>query len=149
MAESIASDGPAVEAMNALVRNEPMRKDIVDDISKGKVKAEKSDLIQAIRLGCDYWMTDPAIQQNNIFGACRDAIKTWQDGNMSEIDSRTDKYVLAYFRDLCTVTELMVENASKHGSDEHVQQLLHGHREVRNHPSKYQLDNKVFFGGHS
>ena len=68
MAESSAPDGPGTEAMSALVKNKPMRKNIIDDICKGKVTAEKSDLIQAIDVGSDYWMTYQTVKQNTKLG---------------------------------------------------------------------------------
>jgi hypothetical protein len=149
MAESCASDGPAAEAMNALVKNKPMSKNIIDDICKGKVVAEKSDLVRAIRIGCDYWMTDPTVKQNPILGPTRDSVKAWHDTTMNDIELYTHKYLQTYFRDLCTVTEIMVEKAMKHGGEEHIQELLHGRPEVQNQPSKYQLQSKVFFGDQS
>lgn len=143
------SSGLAAQAMYALTRNQAMREDIVDDISQGMVEASNSDLIEAIRLCCEFWSNDPVVKQGLYMGPCRAGIVSWytENENNNAIESGTNELLLPFFRDLCTSTELLLLNIDQVGSDEHREQVLRG-RNAQNRPSVYQIEFKVNFGEH-
>jgi hypothetical protein len=91
------SRGPAAQAMYALTRNRAMRKDIVDDISNGKVEVWKSDLIEAIRIAGKFWSDNPVVQPGLYMDPCRAGIVAWYSENNSNLQARTSEFLLPCF----------------------------------------------------
>jgi hypothetical protein len=131
--------GPATQAMQAIITNQPVGEGMIDAISKGETEVIDQDLLQALGDGFEFLGMNAVMQQNLYMQTTKQMVVKWYMDEHSSLYSCSREELLKYFTDMCTIIEKILIAVDKGGDENHKQALLHG-RGVQNRPSTDQND---------
>jgi hypothetical protein len=131
--------GPATQAMQAIITNQPVGEGVIDAISKCETEVIDQDLLQALGDGFEFLGMNAVMQQSLYLQTTKQMVVKWYMQEYSSLYSWSREELLKYFTDMCTIIEKILIAVDNGSNDNHKQTLLHG-RAVQNRPSTYQND---------
>lgn len=129
----------ATETIETLIENRDIGSPTIDQICKND-QVLQSDLINAIRIGCDFWIANEILKQGLYMRYMRNRMKDWYEKHQEDMGSFSKPQLFEYFRDLFTLTEMLQGYVNAHDTEDHRTELLHG-RSRQNDSSNLQLDD--------